>query len=418
MKKIRKFLLVLFMLVLMFAVFASGTKEKVENSIRVSTSANSGRPGLEAVAPIFEKETGIKINTEFGDLGTDTYTATLMTQLRSGSAPDIFAVFAGTGTSSPNVGMMVEAGQLYELSETEYAKRLPGTATEPVVTIDGKIYAACLGIQMVVGIYNTELFEKYDLQVPTTWNEFLKVVEKIRKVAPSKTPVAFGGGNTAISMINTQLLLVNQPTFTGREGYEESFSNSVAWRGALSMIQDLINVKAFSPSASTDGSNEIVSSFVAGDSFMTFDCSSRFTAIKKADPNCPIAMFALPARDSKDTRVMLWPGTMAAVNKNARNIDATLQFFEYITDIEGSGIWIAAAGGSEMPSSQLYDVDRWLPHFESLKPFANTSIMIPCVTWPTPTISNALGSGVGAMLAGVYSIDDVLKDMDEAWKNN
>ena len=47
--------------------------------IKVTTSANSGRPGLEAVAPLFEEETGIAVEAGFADLGTSTFTAELMT---------------------------------------------------------------------------------------------------------------------------------------------------------------------------------------------------------------------------------------------------------------------------------------------------------------------------------------------------
>ena len=179
-----------------------------DGEIRVSTSANSGRPGLEAVAPKFEEETGIKITTEFGDLGTDSYTSELMTQLQGGSAPDIFAAFAGTGTSSPNVGTLAEAGSLMDLSNLDFAKNVKGTAVEDAVTISDKVYAACLGVQTSGIIYNEDMFSEYNLEIPETWDDLLNLVKEIRQAAPDKTPIAFGGGNTSIAMINASMLVI------------------------------------------------------------------------------------------------------------------------------------------------------------------------------------------------------------------
>ena len=397
-----------------------GGAEEPENKtasdeIRVSTSANSGRPGLEAVSPLFEEETGIKVTTEFGDLGTDTYTSELMTQLQSGSAPDVFAAFPGTGTSSPNVGTLAGGGSLLSLEELEYAKSVKGTALEDAVVIDDTVYAACLGVQFGVIIYNEELFAEYHLEIPETWDDVMNLVSTIREVAPDKTPIAFGGGNTAISMIVASMFAVNQPEFTGEEGENTKFADSEAWKGALSTISELNDAGAYNQSASTDGSNEIVSMMVNGSAFMCIDVTSRYTAIKKADENCPIKMCSLPAENAQDTKMMIWPGTMAAVNAKTQNKENALKFMEYITSEEGNTTWIDAAGGSELPTSKLSDTSKWDEHFKPLEGLAEKTVMIPCVVWPSSGASNALGQGVAGLLSGVQSIDEVLEAMDTSW---
>ena len=398
----------------------SATETTEESSgggeLRVSTSANSGRPGLEAVAPIFEEKTGITVTTEFGDLGTDTYTSELMTQLQSGSAPDIFAAYAGTGTSSPNIGTLSEAGSIMDLSDLEFAQNMKGTALEDAVTIDGKVYAACLGVQTSGIIYNEDLFNEYGLSLPETWDDLLNLVAEIREVAPDKTPIAFGGGNTSIAMINTSMFVINQPEFTGDEGESVSFSESEAWRGALDMLVELMDAGAFNQSASTDGSNEIVSMMAAGDAFMCIDLSSRYGAILRADENCPIRFCALPARNAEDTKMLLWPGTMAAVNVATENPDGAKEFIEYITSEEGNNTWIEAAGGSEMSVSNFMDTSTWEGCYADQVDYAESAVMIPCITWPSSAVSNALGEGVAGILAGVYTVDDVLSSMDAAWE--
>ena len=380
--------------------------------IKVTTSANSGRPGLEAVVPLFEEETGIGVEAGFADLGTSTFTAELMTQLQAGSAPDIFTAYVGTGTSSPNIGTLAGEGYLMDLSDTEYGKSVIGSAVEDCVSVDGKIYSALFGIQFCCIIYNEDLFEQYDLTPAATWDELIALVGKIREVAPDKIPISFGGGNTSIAMIVASMFACNQPGYTGKE---DSFKDSQVWKDGLNMIQELIDAGAYNTSASTDGSNEIVSQMTAGDAFMVIDCSSRYTGIKKADPECPVGISVFPAKDTKDTKIMLWPGTNLNVNANASNPEQCLEFISYVTGSEGSSAWLEAAGGSEISVAQLSDKETWPEHFAQLKSYDKTVTMIPVVTWPSSGSANALGEGVAGMLAGVKSVDDVLSDMDANW---
>ena len=215
--------------------------------IKVTTSANSGRPGLEAVAPLFEEETGIAVEAGFADLGTSTFTAELMTQLQAGSAPDIFTAYVGTGTSSPNIGTLASEGYLMDLSDTDYGKSVVGSAVEDCVSVDGKVYSALFGLQFCCIIYNEDLFEQYSLTPASTWEELIALIGKIREVAPDKIPIAFGGGNTSIAMIVASMFACNQPDYTGDE---ESFADSQVWKDGLNMIQELTDAGAYNTSAS------------------------------------------------------------------------------------------------------------------------------------------------------------------------
>lgn len=379
-----------------------------EGSIRVSTSANAGKPGLEACAPVFQEATGIAVETEFADVGGATYTSMLLTQLSSGTAPDIFVPY-------PSTQELAAAGMIMDLSDTEYAKSMEGSPLQNYVSYDGKVYTAIIGIQPVGVIYNTELFAQYDLEVPTTWDKFLALIAKMREVAPEKTPLAWGGGNAAISRINLHAIIINQKGYTGNEGFEGTFSESVAYRDGLAAFQQLIDANAFSPSAVTDGSNEVVASMVAGDAFMDLDCSSRYAAILRADPDCPIAMFPLPAATEEQTRLLIWPGTVESVAANTANPEGALQFIDYITSTEGNTLWVTAAGGSEMPVAVMYDPDNWFDYLKPLSHLADVSGLIPSANWASVNPDVALGEGGTGMLAGVITADDVLASMDEEW---
>lgn len=376
--------------------------------IRVSTSANAGKPGLEACAPAFEALTGVHVETEFMDVGGATATSLLLTQLEGGTAPDIFVPY-------PSAQDLAKAGLIMDLSDTEYGKAMEGSPLQNYVSYEGKVYSAIIGIQPVGVIYNTAMFTEYGLEVPSTWDEFIALIQKMREVAPDKTPLAWGGGNAAISRINLHAIIINQEGYTGNEGYDCTFTESGAYQDGLAAFQQLIDVGAFSPSASTDGSNEVVASMVAGDAFMDLDCSSRYAAILRADAACPIAMFPLPAATAEKTRLLIWPGTVESVSAKTADVEGALQFVEYITSSEGNTLWVTAAGGSEMPAAVMYDPDNWFEHLKPMAHLANVSGLIPSANWASVNPDVALGEGGAGMLAGVVTAEDVLASMDEEW---
>ena len=113
--------------------------------------------------------------------------------------------------------------------------------------------------------------------------------------------------------------------------------------------------------------------------------------------------------------MLLWPGTMAAVNADTENSEGAQEFIEYITSDEGNNTWIDAAGGSEMSVSSFMDPSTWEGCYADQVEYAETAVMIPVITWPSAATSNALGEGVAGILAGVSTVDDVLASMDAAW---
>lgn len=387
-------------------VMAIGTTASAD--IRVSTSANAGKPGLEACGPAFEEMTGTKVETEFMDVGGSTAASALLTELQAGTSPDIFVPL-------PSAQDLAKADMLLSLDDTEYGKSIKGTVFENYVSYEGSVYGALIGIQPVGVIYNTDLFEEYGLEIPETWDDFVELIKTMREVAPDKTPLAWGGGNAAISRINLHAIIINQEGYTGTEGFDTTFSESAAYQAGLAAFQELIDAEAFSPSASTDGSNEVVASMVAGDSFMDLDCSSRYAAIKRADENCPIAMFPLPAKNAEDTRLLIWPGTIESVAAAAEDQEGALQFVDYITGTEGNTLWVESAGGSEMPLAVLNDPDNWFDYLKPLSGYADVCGLIPSADWASVNPDVALGEGGTGMLAGVMTAEDVLAAMDEEW---
>src|SRR5690625_697461 len=84
-------------------------------SLTIATTSNHQAP-MEAVVDAYREETGLDINVTIAD--TSQYQSTLRTQLSSGTAPDVFTVWAGGGNPGA-IDVLQDAGYLLDLSDQD-----------------------------------------------------------------------------------------------------------------------------------------------------------------------------------------------------------------------------------------------------------------------------------------------------------
>lgn len=126
----------------------------------------------------------IKIDYEFAQ-NEDS----LNVALQSDSLPDSFWV---QGNKSTKMKEMVKAGQIIPLDEYGIdTSRFPEEAIN-YTKVDGKMYSSPPSFfDYAMIYYNKDIFAKHSLEVPKTWDEFVKVLDAL--VAAGVTPVAVGG---------------------------------------------------------------------------------------------------------------------------------------------------------------------------------------------------------------------------------
>lgn len=144
---------------------------------------------VEAYNKIFDvfEEEHPGITVEFEAFQNTEYNQILTTGLAGSDGPDVPMVRA-YGQLQPNI----EAGQLEPIDgEVEGLDDIaPGVLAGAKGKADGKTYAVPLATQTLQMFYNKQIFEEQDLEVPTTWDEFIDVNEKL--LAAGITPMALG----------------------------------------------------------------------------------------------------------------------------------------------------------------------------------------------------------------------------------
>lgn len=111
-----------------------------------------------------------------------TYADKLKAELASETAPDVFF-------HQIPLNQFVDAGYVADLSDQPWASTLhPGART--YTSVNGKVYAASLGLGTNGIWYNKKIFADLGLTTPKTWDEVLNVMDKIK--AANIIPVGLG----------------------------------------------------------------------------------------------------------------------------------------------------------------------------------------------------------------------------------
>ncbi|MGN6325390.1 ABC transporter substrate-binding protein [Pseudolysinimonas sp.] len=117
--------------------------------------------------------------------GADDILAKLLAAERAGNGPDIAAA---EYQKLPNLVVSGAAADI--TSEVGAIKKDYTASTWQLATVGGKVYGIPQDTAPMVLMYRADLFQKYGLELPKTWDDYAALAAKVKQVAPS----AFLGG--------------------------------------------------------------------------------------------------------------------------------------------------------------------------------------------------------------------------------
>ncbi|WHX49444.1 extracellular solute-binding protein [Paenibacillus woosongensis] len=215
--------------------------EKVTLSFWGISTAEPERSELEKIIKEWN-DNNPDIQIEYSGTENNAYKTKIKTAIAAGEAPDIMYSWTG-GFAQP----FVEAGKILSLDEylTDETKdqMLPGALDN--ITYDGKVYGITYG-QMAGALYvNTELFDQYQVKIPTTFSELMTAVDTFNQngVKPMITgmkdlwPGMWIYDMIALRESGSQLSL---DALNGKASFTDP-----AFVNAADKIQQLVNAGAF-----------------------------------------------------------------------------------------------------------------------------------------------------------------------------
>lgn len=201
----------------------------------------------------------------------------LKAEMAAGTQPPIFNLFGGADTQNyskakrllPLNDILAELG----LSDSFFDLR--------EFNVDGKIYGLPESGFVEGFFYNKSLFEQAGVQVPTTWDELLKVLETLK--SKGITPIALGGGagdGWATNMIVNSLIVgLGGPEF--QEGFA---TNKSKWTDpvvidAFTRMKELMDKGYIDPNVLGLKYAQGQANFYTGKAALLFDGSWAINAI-------------------------------------------------------------------------------------------------------------------------------------------
>ena len=169
--------------------------------IWATESDSNKEPFEKALASWLTENQQIKINVVATE--NETYKIKLRVAIAVNEAPDIFYSW-GAGFAKP----FIDAGKVLPLSsrltDETISKLQPGSLDN--FTYDGQVYA--LPTFMIAGIFyvNTDLFERYQIAIPRTYEELLAAVKGFRQAGI--TPIALGAKDGWPAMFYQNILAI------------------------------------------------------------------------------------------------------------------------------------------------------------------------------------------------------------------
>ncbi|MFD3995690.1 ABC transporter substrate-binding protein [Streptomyces sp. NPDC058548] len=129
--------------------------------------------------------TDIQVKFEEIPSGTAGGYAKISNAVKAGNAPDLVSIEYSSLPEFVSSGALQDIGG--EFTEADRAKLLPQTVE--LTTLGGKSWAVPFDAAPQAFFYRKDLFAQYKVQVPTTWDEFKKAAEQVKK-ADAKARIA------------------------------------------------------------------------------------------------------------------------------------------------------------------------------------------------------------------------------------
>ncbi|MBA4863732.1 extracellular solute-binding protein [Streptomyces sp. PSKA54] len=349
------------------AACGSSDDNEEASSGPVSLTYWTWAPGMDKVADIWNKGPGkkaqIKVTVKKQASG-DTLVTKILTAAKAHKAPDLVqAEYQALATLVSNDALADISGEVGGV-EKEFAA---GIWQQTTLGTDA-VYAIPQDSAPMAFYYREDLFKKYGLEVPKTWDEFAETAQQLKKKAPDKDLTTFSANDSGLFAGLAQQAGAKWWTVEGdkwKVGIDDAATQKVAdfWGGLVE--DDVIDnqpmyTPAWNKALNTGKQIAWVSAVWAPGTLTT----------AAPDTKGKWAMAPLPQWNAGDSATGSWGGSSTAVTNDSKNKAAAAEFATWLnTDPEAlaalvkeSGIYPAAT------AAQTGDALAQAPDFFSNQP--------------------------------------------------
>lgn len=288
----------------------------------------------------------------------------LNTRIQNGDSPDIYNEWFGEDMFNK-----VELGVVRDLTDSPLCDYINESALKQNAYKD-KYYLFPMTINFMGVYYNVDLFEKHNITIPTTIDEFWEVCKIFDELGI--TPIAAGdkdGWNLA--HWGQDVMGVYMPDYS--EEFLKIFDGKMKaseMNGISDFADIIINRSKYVQEGPLGAdSDAMISLFVNQEAAMLINGSWWMGTLNSADMDFEYAVFPFPGKTLEDTKIMSNPdySFMLSSTSSEKEQQAAEKFLEYILS-EGAKHYIGQSGSPSALKAINADSSRYtalIPYLET-----------------------------------------------------
>lgn len=187
-------------------------------------------------------------------------------------------------------------------------------------------------------IYNVDKFAELGVEIPKTWDEFMTVIEKIEEKGENPFLFPFKDSWTAMYPF-IYLESVYQP-----ENFEaDRKAGKTTYVGTHEKITEMFLTLLDHTSTDYMGLSyaDANKAFANGEAYMMINGNWVLPEIKKANPDCNVSMFTMPAlNDAKKNAISTGVDLMFSISEDCKDPEGAKAFIEYMMQPEQAQAYI------------------------------------------------------------------------------
>ena len=279
-------------------------------------------------------DTHPNVTIEIANIGDPDYSSKLKVMLGSDEAPDMFFTLSGDYLYKfQRAGSVLDLTKYYE-NDSEWNDSFIASAKVPFET-GGGIYGVPFRIITKQMVYNKDLFEQQNVEVPTTWEEFMEVCETFKNAGI--LPQAFGDLEAWAAchfMTTFNALCVPDEVRKADCDYTTCEFTDPGYVQALYMLKDMQDKGYFTPNTNAIDFDVAREEFLIGNAAMAYLENIEYIDVENAGINAGI--FSIPAPEGAAGNDKLVTGSPDgfAISSSCKHPELAVEFLKLLTSKE------------------------------------------------------------------------------------
>lgn len=355
---------------LLLAGCTGGSGEGDQVTLRIINWANpAANEAIEAINEQFmEANPDIVVDYQVAANTSGSYATLLQTAVTSSSV-DIITTnnpFQPLPENATRDNMSQEqlwatSGVLMPLTDEPWLQNYTEDARASM-TYEGEVYGVLSGVYQWMVFYDKDVFAAHGVSEPTTYTEFLGVMDTLK--AAGVQPLWLGAGSGAEIYVRNFMSAPLMNSVWAPEVSSGGLAKAIeqgdtGWDSPefLEVLEKLVEVGSYLQPGWTGSSWQAMpGDFAAGRSAMLLDGSWDLAAIREANPDMNIGSFPLPGSENpEENQPILAQDLTFAVLEGAQNKEAAVKYLEFFSQPEIYRDYVNATGISPSQTSGDFD---------------------------------------------------------------